>query len=340
MANRILDRAMGAIVGALALALIAVLAGVVHAGPIDPPAPPGPTDGVLEPGTPIASLPFTITAPGYYYLTRNLTGSSGEDGIEINVSNVTLDLKGFSLQGVGGSLNGVNVNTTAANVTIRNGTIAYWGGSGVLFSWPTLSLGSEASDLQVSGNGAYGIRMGDRATVHDVTSRENTLDGIATSRDAVIQRCTVSNNQGNGINAPFNAVITDCSVRDNMGDGIIAGQGSVVRGNTVINSGGDGIQIAAGSLVEQNNVTGSGTQVLDGAGVHATGGDDRIVNNLLAFNDRGVWTEVGGSLIIGNYADNADNFGQVAFGGLMGPTLNYTTMGTATNPYANFQPNP
>src|SRR3954454_12050055 len=81
-------------------------------GPLPPPGPPGPTmktldqidgkldsiDAKLEKRTPISSLPFSINSSGSYYLTGNLqfTAASGH-AITISVSNVTLDLMGFTL---------------------------------------------------------------------------------------------------------------------------------------------------------------------------------------------------------------------------------------------------
>src|SRR5262245_28247040 len=96
------------------LALIAAAAGlavigiVAHGGPLPPPV--GPVDHVyktlqeVEPRTAISSLPYTINTPGSYYLTKDLTGLAAQNGIMINSSNVTLDLRGFSLVGVAGSL--------------------------------------------------------------------------------------------------------------------------------------------------------------------------------------------------------------------------------------------
>src|SRR5437762_3077985 len=68
-------------------------------GPLTPPGPPAPlfkTLQQIEPRTPISSAPFTISAPGSYYLTTNLTGGTG---ITISANEVNLDLMGFRLVG-------------------------------------------------------------------------------------------------------------------------------------------------------------------------------------------------------------------------------------------------
>src|SRR5580698_3192796 len=79
-------------------------------GSLTPPGAPAPTmksldqveartivDAANTPGD--ASDLFIISQPGSYYLTANLAGASGKNGIEITTNNVTLDLNGFSLQG-------------------------------------------------------------------------------------------------------------------------------------------------------------------------------------------------------------------------------------------------
>src|SRR5262245_59525261 len=81
--------------------------------------------------TPISSLPFTINQPGSYELTGNLTGASGQPGITISASNVTINLRGFALIGVAGTGNGIMVSGPQRAIAIRNGTVRDWGTSGV-----------------------------------------------------------------------------------------------------------------------------------------------------------------------------------------------------------------
>ncbi|MFT3684265.1 MAG: hypothetical protein QM783_04950 [Phycisphaerales bacterium] len=120
-------------------ALLLVSAAFVVAGPLDPPAGPvAPTAKPLveiEPRTALsqANTPgdadsvFRITQPGSYYLTGNVTGASGKMGIEIAAGGVTVDLCGFTLAGVPGSLNGV-FDASITGTTLKNGTISDWGG--------------------------------------------------------------------------------------------------------------------------------------------------------------------------------------------------------------------
>src|SRR3954453_23977236 len=78
---------------------------------------------------PIATIPFDISAPGSYYLTKNMTGSPG---IVVHVSGVTIDLNGFALTGLAKSPSGTGSGITGlADTTVRNGRISDYGGDGV-----------------------------------------------------------------------------------------------------------------------------------------------------------------------------------------------------------------
>src|SRR5262245_53371403 len=97
-------------------------------GGLTPPGAPAPTmktldqlDAKIERRTPISSLPFTISAPGSYVVTSNLTSAGA--GITISANDVTVDLNGFNLTaGPGG--NGVRVSGARTNICVRNGSVS------------------------------------------------------------------------------------------------------------------------------------------------------------------------------------------------------------------------
>ncbi len=107
-------------------------------GQLTPPAPPAPTMKTLsqiEPRTDVLNLTsddsfmFIITNSGSYYLTTNIVGVPGKNGIKIASGNVTLDLNGFAVIGVTNSYDGILVDGSSSrtNTTVRNGTVTGWG---------------------------------------------------------------------------------------------------------------------------------------------------------------------------------------------------------------------
>ena len=85
----------------------------------------------------ISSLPFTITAPGTYVLTGDLTcpAASGSPREAINIPStlqgpVDFDLKGFTITGSGGLAIGVSIGGQTSNlypIIVRNGTFKNFG---------------------------------------------------------------------------------------------------------------------------------------------------------------------------------------------------------------------
>jgi hypothetical protein len=194
----------------MAATIIAMLASRAYGGPLDPPGPVGSTDGVREPGTPISSLPFSITQPGHYYVTRNLTGLVATNGIEINASNVTLDLGGFVLTGPSAEITsgeiGVDVPSQQSAVRITNGTIRGWT-QGIQ---ATNAVYSRIDNVSVIGN-AFGIET-----------------GIA----SVLEQCMVSNNNATGVFA-HTTIVENCTIIDNAWEGLIVYDRSYVHHNQI-----------------------------------------------------------------------------------------------------------
>jgi hypothetical protein len=154
--------------GVLALLVLAAAARLTFGGPLDPPVSVGTPTGKTQ----INSLPFTIGAPGSYILNSDLTCSSctsGQDGITIAASQVTLDLNGFQVNGVPGSDSGIIVTGSRGNIEVKNGIVQNWDGArtdgdgGVVLHDPLTgspafsSVNTIVENLRVSGNAGYGI---------------------------------------------------------------------------------------------------------------------------------------------------------------------------------------
>lgn len=299
------------------LALIAAAAGLAAsagAGPIDPPA--GPVGASMkslvevEPRTPVTAETcpgdedslFKITEPGSYYLTGNIDGVSARHGVEIAASGVTLDLNGFKLAGVPGSLSGVETHSSVDGVSVRNGHITGWGGDGVSVVVTIGQRSGVVEGIVASGNGGRGIHAGTSAIVRNCSAHDNGQSGIVVyavsvvegcssfangatgiygSEGCTISGCTVSANQ-DGISAGIGATVKACVSRWNYQTGIRAINGSTVEGCTSYKNQADGIYVTEGCAVRSNNCyDNDGPQ---SAGIRVSGGSNRIEGNNLTSN--------------------------------------------------------
>jgi len=204
--------------------LVSVAAGPILTfaqGSLTPPGPAGPLMKSLdqvEPRTPVDAIhtpgngseQFIISQPGSYYLTTNILGVSGKDGIEITSDNVTLDLNGFSLLGVGSS--GEGIHSSGRSVVVRNGTIKNWTTVGI---YDAASSGPTGvfDRLIICSNASDGIDLHHGAVVRDCVIEENSGFGIYSSGLSRITGCTVDSNGGAGIGLELTG---SCLVMDNF----------------------------------------------------------------------------------------------------------------------------
>ena len=124
----------------MSVGVLGLVALLVHAGPLDPPAGPvAPTDkplGEIESRTVVNATntpgdtdsAFIIDQRGSYYLTENIGGFE-DNQILITASNVTLDLNGFTLTG-SPSFQNYGIRVEGSQVTIRNGHVRGYGPRG------------------------------------------------------------------------------------------------------------------------------------------------------------------------------------------------------------------
>jgi hypothetical protein len=356
----------------LVCSLIILNRGAFGQGSLTPPGAPAPTMRTLaqiEPRTPISSLPFTITAPGSYYVTSNLVGVAGSGGITIRTNNVTIDLNGFTLFGPSSGTfdDGITPNGSWSNIVIRNGKLSGWTRSGigagtlahcivedVISSENRLSgiVVGDSSIVQrcsarrngLSTTSQSGIWVGDGAMVSDCTvSGHDGPDSIGIRADSrgVIRNCTVIENNstnGSGISINSYGVIVNCVVTSNRGGtnnlGIYAGVNSQVKNCIVSINSGDGIVSFDNSYIVENECTGN-----SGGGINLTGNNARADGNHVADNALfGIKASVtnGGNLIIRNSSFNNPPNYSIASGNKDAAVLTPGSAFSSTAPWANF----
>jgi parallel beta-helix repeat protein len=195
-------------------------------------------------GTEIESLPYTVTSPGFYYITKNLNSTGA--GITVNANDVTIDLMGYSITGagiLGGTSYGI-YTIGRQNIEVRNGTIrlfyigiygnnstdakveshryinvramynAKWGIK--LYGLGHLVKGCIASHNGDGSNDSGGIRVGEGSLVNGNIVHDNNKDGIYTFMGCTVTNNTAYNNQGMGIYA-YSGSVTENSGSHNGG---------------------------------------------------------------------------------------------------------------------------
>ncbi len=248
--------------GTVPFALLAsALAAVAHAGPLAP--PPGPiapsmkTLEQVEPRIPIgpdttpgdpANSTYRITQPGSYYLTEDLVGEVDKIGILIEASDVTVDLRGFTLTGqpaVSLAWPAIYANFGRTNISVHDGTVVGWSGGGVFLDPDPLfdpgTARGEVRRLRVRDCGGDGIRCEQNSIVEDCVVAGCDGYGIRLTRDGGrVSRCLVIGSSLTGILTNIDSVVEMCTARENGTGGIGVGSRSVVVGCTAENNGGPG----------------------------------------------------------------------------------------------------
>jgi len=292
-----MNRRRVATLGALAVA-VSLGYWMTEAGPLDPPPGPvtstgrfGPRTEINETNTPGSSSSlFRITQPGSYYLGGNITGVVGKHGIEIDADEVTLDLNGFALLGVAGSLNGViaaEFPTTRTDLTIRNGSVADWGGDGIY------------------------MELGFNIQIEDVRVARNTGNGIFLEAGSgnTVTNCAAIYNGQSGIDAGISGTVNLCSALYNGQDGIVVASAGAVTGCTVTQNSGDGIEVGSRCRIVDNHCVENGQGAADGAGIHVVGNNNRIESNNVSHNDRGIDVDGIDNILVKNSASENDDGG-------------------------------
>lgn len=358
--RRALLAAMGGLAAGVALTRKAA------AGPLNPPAGPvtsthktlteiEPRIAVNATNTPgDLNSAFRISQPGSYYLMGNITGVSGKHGIKIEADGVTLDLNGFTVAGVPGSLSGIFMPGFRDNVVVRNGHVRGWGGSGLS---TRIDIG-RIEHISAANNGGWGIDNASDTTfmTHIVSCdvRNNGAlvaftGGIRGATTTFIKDCLSDRNTGVGILAGSVGMVVDCVSHANTGHGIVANNLGIVRGCVSHGNTGDGIEVAVNCLVVDNLCASNGAGVGNGANIHAVFTDNRIEGNSCTGADRGIDVDFAGNVIIRNTCSGGTVNWDIVANNVVGPILDRSAPGSAailgnsapsslgtTDPHANF----
>ncbi|MFN0128609.1 MAG: right-handed parallel beta-helix repeat-containing protein [Verrucomicrobiales bacterium] len=243
---------------------------------------------------------------------------------------------------------GINTSTGCA---LTNCTATRNTGTGM-----TIESGSSAVNCVASANGGSGIILSGTGSVLRgcVANSNQGSYGIFASQNANLTECTASNNTSSaatsaGISAGTGSVLTHCTASFNFstaaltsttGMGFTLGSGSMIRGCVASENKGNGIRVSENCAVRDNQCNGNGRDagiVGTGAGVHATGSDNRIEGNNVTNNDRGIDVDAAGNLIIKNSASgNTGSNYSVVVGNFLGTVVaTEAAMNASTNSNSN-----
>jgi hypothetical protein len=271
----------------------------------------------IEPRTPLAqgvTVDHNITVPGHYYLTGSVRS------IQINATNVTLDLNGFSVvQTTNGSGIDVQGESSNAAIIIHNGRII--GPGAVSYSgnpWPSGYAGNSGSGIAATAGNVSSDNLSRNIRVEDVTIKGfgtgiNTGGGYEyaggrtvisrctvlecfiaiNTRFANFSDCTVSACSVNGIETSFSTL--DKVVIDRCGGGGIVGSQNDISGCNMRFCGGNGISSSDSTLshitvsgcadgVVVNNSSLDEVTVYSNRGNGLNGSGNSVVNSVFRSN--------------------------------------------------------
>ncbi len=243
--------------GPVTVAIAALVAGVVV----------GSTAGATTAATQQSvSECTTITEPGAYELTANVSAPASDTCIRIEASDVVLDGNGYTVTGTDNGnatgtailVGGPEAGDQLDNVTVRNARVANWA-TGVAYRDVT---NSTISTVTVTGSqSGLVVTESSQITIRNTTAMGND-DGILTRdvTDSTFHNTTVRANDGTGLytSNDFNGNrLVDTAARENGEEGIRIGPAwnTVFVNTTTSGNGDDGVAMLDSGHVEMSRLT-------------------------------------------------------------------------------------
>lgn len=192
----------------------------------------------------LAGFPVTLSAPGSYRLTGNLSVTSAADvGIDVLAEGVTIDLAGFEIRGpelcAGAPLScspadsGDGIRALSSSVQVRNGV--------------------------VRGMGRNGLSLGDDCAVENVTVLLNAGLGIDAGQGCEVRGNRSVRNGTIGVRLGDDGLATGNVVNGNLGVGMVLGGLTGFMGNVLTENNGGNLQPQlSGGAALGTNVCGAG----------------------------------------------------------------------------------
>ncbi|MFD1585540.1 right-handed parallel beta-helix repeat-containing protein [Halorientalis brevis] len=240
----------------MTVAVAALVAGVVV----------GSTAGATAATTQTVTECTTITEPGAYELSANVSAPANDTCIRIESSDVVLDGQGQTITGTNGeNATGTGILVSASeggdlleNVTVRNVHVANWG-TGVTYRDVTDSTLSSVT-VTDSQNGLT-VTESSQITIQNTSATDNE-DGVLTRdvTDSTFHDTTVANNEGTGLytsNDFDGNRLVNTTARENGETGIRIGPAwnTEFVNTTTSSNGGDGLTMLDSGRVEMSHLT-------------------------------------------------------------------------------------
>lgn len=252
-----------------------------RAGDVNP--PPGPIGDTyptlgfktlqqVEPRTPVDKLPgsptaqFVIRQPGSYYLTGNVAGVNGKNGIEISADQVTLDLNGFALLGLPIARAAIVATDPTPAQPARRGIAVV---NGTVRSWPQGGVDLQnAEQCRVEGVVAldcqFGVRTSSNSLISDCSAEFCSNTGIQVFDNSSIRHCTAMFCGNAGFTLNSGCSITGCTSQRNNASGFEGNSANtfadcVARENGNGKTHGDGYQLVEDCSLENCLAIGNGS---------------------------------------------------------------------------------
>jgi hypothetical protein len=185
--------------------------------------------GNVTPGD-APGFPVTLSQPGSYRLSGNLTVPHNLDGILIATDHVTLDLNGFTIAG-GGNKNGVfNGFVGRLGTVVRNGTVTNFDNGVFLKENDGDLASSEIQQIKALKNLALGILAGANSIVVGNTAIGNDFFGIGAGSHSIV-RDNISTGNSTGLALVGNVVASGNNAFGNSFAGVVTTCPSVFIGN-------------------------------------------------------------------------------------------------------------